>query len=411
MAVLAASHVLAPSVAHSEVVVRMETSLGNIDIELFDETAPITVANFLNYVRDGDYDNSFIHRSALSPLIIQGGGYIYENASYTLVPADAPILNEYGSDRPNSRGTIAMARTANPNSATSQWFINIGNNSAALGPANSGGYAVFGRVLDSNDDIFTTNDGQSMQVADEIASLDRFNGTGMDNVYSGSWTQIPFIGYTMGEVLVPEQHLVMIRSVRETNHLLRVTSQASNSVTLTVPSPARLANLTAIPNPDLAGAPAGVEFAEGFFSFEITGLTAGASTMVAMQLPDDYRPNTYYMHGPTPDNASPHWYEFRYNGQTGAEFFDNNYIVLHFVDGQRGDADLTANGQISDPGAPGISTDTTSSSGGGGGCTMSTNPDRSFIHMDYWLLALAVAARLWYRTRMKTQRWQAAELH
>ena len=75
-------------------VVRMETSLGNIDIELFDDDAPQTVANFLKYANDGDYTNSFIHRS-VPGLIIQGGGFTFVNNTTAPVPADPPVVNEF----------------------------------------------------------------------------------------------------------------------------------------------------------------------------------------------------------------------------------------------------------------------------------------------------------------------------
>lgn len=380
---------LLPEICQSEVVVRMETSLGGIDVELFDRDAPITVTNFLNYVRRGDYDNSFIHRSALNPYIIQGGGYVYENGAYSQVPADPPIANEYdGFSRANERGTIAMAKLAgNPDSATNQWFFNIGNNASTLGPLNNGGFTVFGRVRGSDNDTVVTNDGASMAVVDAIALPNlRFNGTTINSPYSGAFSEIPLLGYAAGQTFDPATNLIFVRTVRETHYLLRVTSQAGNDVAITVPTPATLANLVASDTPAAAGMPAGVTFTEGFFSFEVNGIAAGGSVSVAMELPENFTPNTYYMYGPTPDNASPHWHEFKFDGRTGAEFFGNNYVVLHFIDGERGDADLSANGSITDPGAPGIAPVPASSSGGGG-CTVSVNDQATGIRLDLWLIA------------------------
>ena len=117
--------VFTPS-AQAEIYVRMETVLGNIDIELYGNITPITVANFLNYVDDTDYDNSFIHLSHPSYQIIQGGGFKFENDSFGLVPLDSPIVLEY--NLPNRRGTIAMARGTDPDTATSQWFFNLADN-------------------------------------------------------------------------------------------------------------------------------------------------------------------------------------------------------------------------------------------------------------------------------------------
>ncbi|MBU1191435.1 MAG: peptidylprolyl isomerase [Gammaproteobacteria bacterium] len=395
MAILVGSSLLCGT-ALGNTVVRMETSAGDIYVELYDDTAPITVTNFLNYVRDGDYDNSFIHRSAISPLIIQGGGYIYENNAYSRVPADAAIVNEYGADRPNERGTISMARTSAPDSATSEWFFNIADNSVTLGPQNTGGYAVFGRVLGSNNDAITSNDGNSMAAVDAIASLDRFNGINIDATLGGAWTEIPLIGFAAGQTYDPMQNLVRVVRITETNQLQRTTSFAGNSITLTTPTTITLSNIITSDTPDASTMPAGVQFSEGFFSFNIGGLTPGEATSIAMELPEDFQPNTYYMYGPTPDNASPHWYEFKYNGSTGAEFFGNNYVVLHFIDGQRGDADLLANGTITDPGAPGISA-ISSSSSNGGGCTLSRNSSSTPMSLDFGLLILIMLIHRAYK--------------
>ena len=133
-------------------IVRMETTLGNIDIELFDNDAPITVANFMNYVNDGDYINSFFHRN-VPGFILQGGGFTFQNNLYGNVPTDAPIVNEFDPSRSNLRGTLAMAKTAaGPDSATSQWFFNLSDNSANLDVQNDG-FTVFAQVLNEGMDI------------------------------------------------------------------------------------------------------------------------------------------------------------------------------------------------------------------------------------------------------------------
>lgn len=146
-------------------VVRLETSLGDVDIELFDTVTPVTVENFLNYVKDGDYVDSFIHRAVTEPsdgydFVIQGGGYRWpDGGNLTSVPTDAPIPNEfdnwfdpdYGSlnsgDPLNLKWTLAMAKLGNdPDSATSQWFVNLNDNSANL-DAQNGGFTVFAKVI------------------------------------------------------------------------------------------------------------------------------------------------------------------------------------------------------------------------------------------------------------------------
>jgi peptidyl-prolyl cis-trans isomerase A (cyclophilin A) len=149
-------------------VVRLQTVLGVVDIELFDSEAPRTVANFLNYLNVGAYNNSFVHRS-VPGFVIQGGGYIWDNAvGVKQVVSASPIANEYSNTRSNLRGTIAMAKLGdNPDSATSQWFINLANNSSNLDNQN-GGFTVFGRVT-----------GNGMTVVDAISSLATVNAGGV----------------------------------------------------------------------------------------------------------------------------------------------------------------------------------------------------------------------------------------
>jgi cyclophilin family peptidyl-prolyl cis-trans isomerase len=174
--------------------VRLDTVLGAIDLALLGQRAPDTVENFLNYVDQGRYfvldpvtnqlASSFVHRSAASPAIIQGGGYIGTvNAANTAVaPTPVPTLpvvqNEFG--LPNNRGTIAMAKLGSqPNSATSQWFINTADNPGLNDPQNNGGYTVFGRVVNNG-----------MTVADAIAEVPRYNFSDLTGLplrtYSGT---------------------------------------------------------------------------------------------------------------------------------------------------------------------------------------------------------------------------------
>ena len=115
-------------------------------------------------------------------------------------------------------------------------------------------------------------------------------------------------------------------------------------------------------------------FPYGFFEFAIHVFNPGDATKMTLYLPVGANPITYYKYGPTPDDPTDHWYEFLYDAQTltGAEI-NGNVVTLHFVDGQRGDDDLTANGTIIDQGGPGItSTSTTSSAGGNSGCFIDT---------------------------------------
>jgi cyclophilin family peptidyl-prolyl cis-trans isomerase len=181
--------------------VRIETTLGFVDVELFDDGAPVTVANFMNYVNDGDYDNSFFHRS-MPGFVLQGGGFTFQNNLYDNVPTDAPIVNEFDPSRSNLRGTLAMAKTAaGPDTATSQWFFNLSNNSANLDTQN-GGFTVFGRVL-----------GDGMDVVDAISALPIYDITGIHPAF----TDVPLNGYT--GTYDPANQLVFINNTKPSDTL------------------------------------------------------------------------------------------------------------------------------------------------------------------------------------------------
>ena len=129
--------------------VRLSTTAGDIVVELEAEKAPKTVANFMQYVRAGHYDGTVFHR-VIETFMIQGGGY---KADLSEKPVRAPIVLESRSGLSNVRGTLAMARTGIPDSATSQFFVNVVDN-LFLDQANSrdgNGYAVFGKVVDGMD--------------------------------------------------------------------------------------------------------------------------------------------------------------------------------------------------------------------------------------------------------------------
>ena len=130
--------------------VLLETTIGEITFELYPEKAPKSVANFLNYVEDGFYNNTIFHR-VIDDFMIQGGGY---TTDYKKKSAYAPIMNEADNGLRNTIGTIAMARTSDPHSATAQFFINVKNNSFLdfrEKTPRAWGYTVFGRVLKGMD--------------------------------------------------------------------------------------------------------------------------------------------------------------------------------------------------------------------------------------------------------------------
>ncbi len=145
-------------ITHS--LVTIKTSSGDVHVELFDNEAPQTVANFFNYVTSNLYDNTIIHRS-LSNFVIQGGGFSFDSATHTLPHIDTDnnsatplptVENEFdGVNRSNLIGTIAMAKVGgDPNSATSEFFFNLGNNSANLDNQN-GGFTVFAKIVGAAD--------------------------------------------------------------------------------------------------------------------------------------------------------------------------------------------------------------------------------------------------------------------
>ncbi len=170
-----------PALAQNTIV-RVDTPMGHFDIELLEDVAPNTTANFLRYLRDGDYDNTFIHRSERR-FVVQGGGFAFVDGEVVEVPADAAIANEFG--RSNLRGTVAMARVAGePDSAQSQWFVSVTDN--AFLDDTDGGFTVFGQVI-----------GDGMRVVEQINSLALWNA-------GGALAQLPLINYAGGEVQAGE---------------------------------------------------------------------------------------------------------------------------------------------------------------------------------------------------------------
>ena len=147
----------------------LHTSEGDITLELDAENAPATVANFLQYVRDGHYDNTIFHR-VIDGFMVQGGGM---EPGMKQKPVRAPVANEAGNGLKNKRYTVAMARTSDPHSATAQFFINVADNEFLdyKGPSPQGwGYCVFGRVTAGHD------------VVDKIKGVATANSGGHQNV-------------------------------------------------------------------------------------------------------------------------------------------------------------------------------------------------------------------------------------
>ena len=149
-----AAPAVAPAPAHPHVT--FETTMGKVVLELYPDKAPKTVANFLSYVKAHFYDGTIFHR-VIPNFMIQGGGF---TADMKEKPTNAPIKNESNNGLSNERGTISMARTSDPDSASTQFFISVKDNKSSLDYRGPGtGYAVFGKVI------------EGMDVVDKIVSV------------------------------------------------------------------------------------------------------------------------------------------------------------------------------------------------------------------------------------------------
>ena len=141
------SLLLASSHLFANTMVDMKTSMGNIEIELYDDKAPISAKNFESYVKSNFYAGTIFHR-VIPGFMVQGGGL---DANMIEKATKAPITNEASNGLKNTRGTLAMARTSDPNSATSQFFINVADNTFLNRSSMDAGYAVFGKVTKGMD--------------------------------------------------------------------------------------------------------------------------------------------------------------------------------------------------------------------------------------------------------------------
>lgn len=198
---------LAVSAAAGAPIARFQSVLGDFDVVLDPEAAPISVSNFVAYANRGDYTDTFIHRSTTAnPLniqIVQGGGFRLVTTNILPVPADPPIPLEAG--LPNSRGTLAMARTSDPDSATSQWYFNVADN-----PGLDFNYAVFGQVV-----------GAGISVVEAIGKLTVYNAS---IILGPTFAQLPLFGPSL-----EPRNLVLINSVRvETFAITTFTRQAGS---------------------------------------------------------------------------------------------------------------------------------------------------------------------------------------
>jgi MYXO-CTERM domain-containing protein len=411
-------------------IVRMQTDLGAVDIELFDiepnaDGSTGTVENFLNYVNDGDYDGTFIHRS-VPGFVVQLGGFVFnpENGSLVIsegdrsgagsahIPVDDPIKNQPDADnRRNLKGTLAMAKTSNPDSATSEWFFNLEDNPSLDDPDNSGGFTVFGRVLGDGMDVINAIAAQPR--CQDLLDFTVLCGVG---VPSTIFSETPVIGlYSIDSLNLRDQltvddtihpyNLVEIQNVgfdsdgdgiidpvenagpnngdansdgvADSTQQNVATFQAASGSQITIESPAGIVlesmevlgqtfalstyNLSTTGISPLPAVIDGIEFAQGYVRYKIQGIQAGGSVNTTYSIAGVTSrcqlANSFFQYGPTPDNASTHWYEFQFDGETGAEI-NGEEVVLHYVDGKRGDSDLSENGVVAATGGPASQADT-----------------------------------------------------
>jgi cyclophilin family peptidyl-prolyl cis-trans isomerase len=432
---LLAAIVSVPAVANT--IVRMQTDLGSVDIELFDTAAPETVANFLKYVNDGDYDGTFIHRSDPG-FVLQMGGYIFDPAQGDFfaegtshIPEDPPVINEFGMS--NLRGTLAMAKLGGePDSATSEFFFNLADNSGNLDIQN-GGFTVFAQVTSGLDVIDTivgeqrcssyfinTDDGQCNGIIsfDDTPLLDmialptefldpvapqnlvkiisiKVISIGIDTDGDCVSDQVEDAGPNGGDgnsdgIADSEQsHVASLPDIRnsyitvEANPLQVLRALGFDEGTEYLAQADPLSSLN-----DL-------NFVYGFLSLDVLNVGAGGNADIKIILPGGESPKKYFKFGPTPDNPVDHLYKFDFDGETGAEF-DGNEVILHFVDGKRGDSDLLENGVITDPGTPALRAVNSGSGGGGSsGCSLHSEGAHAGQAGAWLLLCLIVLYAGW----------------
>ena len=148
--------------------IKLSTNMGDITLELYADKAPETVANFLKYTKDGKLNGTIFHR-VIPNFMIQGGGHLPDMSQ---IDAFDPIINESSNNISNNKGTIAMARTSSPNSATSQFFINLRDNEFLdkVNSADGYGYCVFGQVTDG------------IEIVEQIGTVSTGNNSGHSDV-------------------------------------------------------------------------------------------------------------------------------------------------------------------------------------------------------------------------------------
>lgn len=352
----------AVSAATVGTIVRMETSIGGFNIGLYDSDVPETVTNFLGYVTRNDYDDTIIHRSE-PDFVIQGGGYksLLPDPGVRVV-AQGPISNQSDPSRPNIKRTIAMARTGDPNSATSEWFFNLVNNTTKFSNVPGQGYAVFGEVLDAGWRAVEQMAALPVQVlsqftrpplvdgnyfaklgdANFVKLLDACINTDRDAACPEIEDQAPNSDGNSDSVFDRDQANVTSLLNPELNNT-PVTFAARNGMRFEIATAGRPAGLEKILTAFKQPADKLIGFDQGVFQFVLTttGTMNPAGETVTVFDRATAPPTRYYWY----DSASASWKEF-----AGA-VIQSDRIILNIVDNGAGDNDPT-DGIIDHLGAP-----------------------------------------------------------
>ena len=311
---------------------------------------------------------------------------------------DPPVQNEFSPLRSNLRGTIAMAKLgSNPDSATSEWFFNLADNSVRLDNL-FGGYTVFGRVLDPGMD--TVDAIANLRIVDQSNFFFPFNQLPVASFNDET-------GQLRIEDLVVVKRIPNVASTRTPSGTLEIFT-ADVDMTFnyvgTVDTDTALSWVATFKSPPNSF----VSFNSGMFTLSMTGTMGPAGYIVTMYDGATVRPTRYYAYGPTPDDPAPHWYDFAFDGETGAEI-GSDRITLHFIDGKRGDDDLTANNSITHTGAQAVVTENASSSSqSGGGCSIVTTPSQTSRGGDWIVVSLFLTLLALVRRRARNGRIQRA---
>jgi hypothetical protein len=299
---------------------------------------------------------------------ITNGETTAESGTYTVIPAD------------DSTGSLKV--TLSPPEAVSagaKWRVDGGDwfNSDYTQPGLTTGShtvefsAVPGWTAPDNQSV-TIGNGENVSASGSYTPLATGEDSDQDGISDDEEAEGPNGGDGNGDGIADSRQA----------YVATLRTADADMITLETSAGVNIRNCRAVDTFSTGSVPTEVEFPHGLFEFSLVGVDPGGAVSVTLHLPDGETADVYYKFGPTADDGGDHWYDFTHDGQTGAEI-DGNRITFHFIDGQRGDDDLVANGTIVDIGGPGISTVTTGggssdiqndsgSGGGGGGCFIGT---------------------------------------